>query len=398
MSDIVDVLVDGMADAQYRSREHGRDGRHARMRAQVLARVAAPVAPSRPSWVWPAAVGAVAIAVMVAWLDMRPRPLTFEVYPGGTLDGAQAFVAATDDAPTLLRFSDGSAVELRATTRMRVTSVNAGETVAELALDAGALEIRLAPDGAGTWSIVAGPYHIKLTGAALEVAWDPETGRFALELARGTAHVSGPGIDGIDDVAVGERLVIMRRDEPEVVASKPVPDEPPPIAMQPAEAPVSRDDGPPLPRREEARRRPAAATPHPATTPRVDGVDDWRALARKGDHAGAFAAAEAVGFDRLYTTLDATALLELADVARYAGRTKRAREALEALRLRFAGTTAAATAAFDLGRLAGSRDASCSEATRWFRTYLSERPAGAMAKAARARIDECAAREPAASP
>jgi hypothetical protein len=121
-------------------------------------------------------------------------------------------------------------------------------------------------------------------------------------------------------------------------------------------------------------------------------VATWRDAAREGSYADAIAAAEAVGFAGLCASLDPTALLELADAGRYAGRDDRARQALRVLRRRFPGTDAAAAAAFDLGRL-GARDAArCGDASQWFRVYLDERPRGSMSEAARQRIDECAER------
>ena len=150
---------------------------------------------------------------------------------------------------------------------------------------------------------------------------------------------------------------------------------------------------------------PAPATASPRRSGRTKGsprsptkaTPDWRALAQSGEHTQALAAAEAVGFSKLCGSLSASALLELADVARYARRKARAREALQSIRRRFPGTDAAATAAFDLGRLA----ARCAGAPKWFRTYLEERPQGSMAEAARQRLGECtnsAGEEPGTKP
>ena len=75
-------------------------------------------------------------------------------------------------------------------------------------------------------------------------------------------------------------------------------------------------------------------------------------LARRGAHTEALMAAEANGFSSTCDELSAPELLLLADAARYAGRFDRANEALGVTRRRFPSTEAAATAAFELGRIA----------------------------------------------
>ncbi len=396
MSDMVDALAERMAAAQASAREHGQAARHARMREHVLERVAEPQGFTGPRWwAWSMAVGAVAAAVLLAWIALRPQALTFQVE--GTTDGgqAQAFVAAGEDEPLTLAFSDGSAMKLRPRARVRVGALR--DDGADLVLESGTIEASIEPRAAGSWSVAAGPYRVDVVGTVFWVHWEPEAESFELALERGAVQVRGPGIEGVREVAAGERLVIEGRgSEP---ASGVVPasgEETPTEAGEAAEADeeIVIDEGEPAsdsaPR--AGMRRGSGSKPSRAGLGEGAGAAaaDWRTLAHQGSYREAIEAAEAAGFAKLCATLDAAALLELADAGRYARKAARAREALVALRRRFPGTEAAAAAAFDLGRLGSGGASGCGEAAKWFRTYLRERPQGSMADAARKRIDECA--------
>jgi transmembrane sensor len=394
MSDVVDALTERMAAAQAELRERGQPARHARMREHVLERVAEPRGSAGPRWwAWSMAVGAVAAAVLLVWIAVRPQALTFQV-EGATDSGqAQAFVAAGEDQPLTLAFSDGSAVELRPRTRVRVGALR--DDGADLVLESGTLRASIEPLAAGSWSVAAGPYRVDVIGTVFSVRWVPEEESFELELSRGAVQVQGPGIEGVREVAVGERLVIMGRNE-RAEASEPAArvdeagEQSEEIVIDEAEPGVEAEP------RTGARRGSGGKPSRSGSGSGSDGeavgtgVEDWRKLAHQGSYREALAAAEAAGFSQLCASLDAAALLELADAGRYARKIARAREALVALRRRFPGTEAAAAAAFDLGRLGSGGANECGDATKWFRTYLRERPQGSMADAARHRIDECA--------
>lgn len=393
MSDLVDALSERMAAAQAEARERGQAARHARMRAHVLEHAEGTHASAGPRWwAWSLAAGAVAAAVLLAWIALRPQALTFQVE--GAADGnlAQAFVAAGDDQPLTLAFSDGSAMTLEPRTRVRVGALR--DDGADLVLESGTLEASIEPRAGGSWSVAAGPYRVDVVGTVFSVHWRPEEESFELALSRGAVEVRGPGIDGVREVAAGERLVILGRTE-QASASEPAAEVEAVEAGEPDAEIVIDEADEPDPRAGVRRgsagkgSRSGAAGEAPGS-----GVADWRALAHQGSYREAIEAAEAAGFSKLCGTLDAAALLELADAGRYARKTSRAREALLALRKRFPGTEAAAAAAFDLGRLGSGGAGGCGDAAKWFRTYLRERPQGSMADAARHRIDECAEQAP----
>ncbi|MEM9457765.1 MAG: FecR domain-containing protein [Myxococcota bacterium] len=402
MSDMVDTLTHRMAEFQQQARHAGEPIRHARMRAGVLERVGArPAAPpARRWWVWSgamAAVAAAAVAVVLVWGALRPRSLTFEVEGAVAGDRSQALFIASEGEPLALSFSDGSAVKIEPRAQLRVAALR--EHGADLVLESGAARVHVEPGESTSWTVGAGPYRVEVVGTTFAVKWAPQDEVFELQMQEGRVRVHGPRIDGVREVGTGERLVILgatagRSSTPaadgseasSVDASEPVPEpvpelEPEPVLEQ-TEAEVAALAEVERPRKggRHSRRDRQSRTP---LTP-GEAADDWRSLARQGAYGRAVEAAEAVGFSSLCRSLPAAALLELADASRYAQRSSRAREALTTLRRRFAGTDAAATAAFDLGRLGAGCDSA-----RWFRTYLRERPGGSMASAARKRLDEC---------
>lgn len=390
--DTIDRLSARMAELQHELLARDRSARHDRMRAAVLAGVHGPGASQRGAsstrtWAIAWASAAMAVLVVLAWSALRPTPLTFRIDAAGGQVEAESLVVADGDEPLTLTFSDGSAVVLDRGSRVRVGTRRVDGV--DLVLEAGRLETRLQPHGAAAWRIVAGPYEVVVVGEAVVLEWTPQITSFELEPQRGRVEVRGPGIEGTRVLDAGERLVIAG--EPReglhaaTGASTPTTVAPPSIDAV-APTPVVEATPPSQPAAPErvaaVGRRGARAKPPPAT---ASEAASWRSLAHERRWSDALRLAETVGFASLCDTLEASALLELADVGRYAGARARAREALLALRRRFAGSEAAAAAAFDLGRL--ERD--CEGARPWFRSYLRERPDGAMATAARQRLAQC---------
>lgn len=388
-TDPLKVLTERMADLQHRARERGRTARHARMRAGLRGRLEEPQPRLSAGW-WGAlgAMGAAAVAVLL-WVMLSPRVLTVTAEPSSG-DPSQAYFIASDDEALRLSFSDGTAVELEPRARVRVAALRADG--AELVLESGTLEARVEPGSSDAWAVMAGPFRVELVGAGLTMHWEHE--HLELYLHTGRATVQGPGIDGLRELVVSERLTLgtsapvgsPKAGVPASAEPEPEPAEREKEHDDRADEPVGADEpeagvsSPSRARHPRRGRTPRAGTDHGGNEP-----DGWRSLARQGRYRQAIEAAEAAGFSRLCDALGAAALLELADAGRYARKIARAREALRALRRRFPGTKAAAAAAFDLGRLGSG----CTGVT-WFRTYLRERPQGSMAEAARRRVDECA--------
>ena len=114
----------------------------------------------------------------------------------------------------------------------------------------------------------------------------------------------------------------------------------------------------------------------------------WLALMQAGRLKDAYLAAEAEGFEVLCDTAEATDLLALADGARFAGRSDRARVALFRVRARFAATPPSALAAFRLGTIAQDQEHAYGQAAHWLRTCMQEQPAGTFAREAHGRLIE----------
>src|SRR5262249_22003562 len=128
------------------------------------------------------------------------------------------------------------------------------------------------------------------------------------------------------------------------------------------------------------------APPSVADAPAPPG---WRALVARGDVDGALVALEApAALDDACRTAPATDLMVLADAARSGNRAPVAIRAYRAVRERFAGTDAAATAAFHLGQIAFDQGGSLGDARSGFSTYLAERPSGPLAQEALGRLLE----------
>ncbi len=354
MSRSTDPLLERLGAEQASVREQGRTDRHARVLSRLHASIERDVAPNRRGWIVGGAVLASA-AALALWM-VRSTPLSFEVERSAHPGVLQAVVA--ESQPLTMRFSDGSTVELEIGTRVRVGEPRVDGV--DLVLEQGTVEAHLEPGDGGSWVVLAGPHVLPLTGGTSRIHWTPEEQRLRVESPDG------------DFVRGG------------------VPDEPPKTG-QDVSAPPDREpiaEPPPAEQHTAPRVRPQAPVSR-ARTPGADvpaSRDDWKALARRGAHREALVLAEDRGFTNLCTKLEVDDLLLLADTARYARRPSRAREALQALRRRFPGTDAAATAAFDLGRLATRGAADC---PTWFRTYLDERPQGSMAEAARKRLEQC---------
>ena len=310
------------------------------------------------------------------------------VVSDGTPGATQAWIAAPTERSLGLQFSDGSQVDLWPRASARVLELDArGATIA---LEHGRADVEIVPHEGRRWFVEAGPFRVTVLGTGFSVEWEPESGAFRLDLHHGQVEVSGPTLATSRTLSPGEHLFVRSFD---AVAG----------AADLAEATVAADVLVPVagvsPGVPHAARPSAAVTRRShadvtrGTTPRPEPAepDAWLVSARAGHFDRALREAEAQGFEQLCDTLRAGDLLTLADVARYARAPERARRALLGLRDRFPGSDAAATAAFDLGRMHAT---DCTRARRWFEVVLEERPESSMAAAAVRRLQECAPPSP----
>jgi hypothetical protein len=382
----------------------------ARARSRARARTAV-------RWMLPAiAVGLV--VVVAGGIARRPRPLGY-VVDGGQVE-ANGYVTRAGAAPTELRFSEGTRVQLARGTRMSVAAT--GPRGARLRVEEGQAHFEVSHLPGADWSVEAGPYRVQVTGTVFDVRWSGDEATIALEA--GSVRVTGPHLAAPVTLGPGQRLIARlataevrlesggagRVDappaparearatvaetatdrqappasapEPEAAAAHPAPGANGEVA-RPAPA-AEREPARSEPGAEREARPPAqAARPtRPASTARasapVFAPDEWPRRVAAGDSAAVLAEARAQVFDDVIGRIDAGDLAALADAARYAGQPALSARALTELRRRFAASAEAHAAAFQLGRLADD-EGDARGARDWYRRYAAEAPRGPYA-------------------
>jgi hypothetical protein len=304
--------------------------------------------------------------LVLATKDPTPPPLSFVV--GDTTRGKVGeFISAPAATETPLTFSDGSELRLAPAASLRVSEVT--RNGAHVLVESGTVHVSVMHRPDTHWSLEAGPFAVDVTGTKFDLTWDPAAASFRIKMHEGSVRLHGCGHE--ERRLSGEEEALLGCKGPVRVATpSDLPPAPPPLAQKTDTAKID-------PPKIEA---PKVARPDPAT--------DVVTLAKRGAHADALAAAEATGFDATCDRLSAGDLLLLADAARYAGKFDRATQALDVARRRFTGTEAAATAAFELGRIAMDVRHDLPAAGDHFETYLRERPAGTLSREALGRALE----------
>lgn len=287
--------------------------------------------------------------------------LAFEVAASQGVVGAPVRSPAASDLP--LRFSDGTTVLLGRETEAKVIEVTANG--ARVAIQRGraivAVRARSSASSASSarWSFDVGPFTVatpRSHATTFTTSWDVIEGLFDLELHDGDVEVSGPTIAGRRAVAAGQTLHIAVKIDGESLDERSSP--PPRPSTAPAGAPA----------------------PAPAPAP------SWKALSVDGKYAEALSVATKE-FDSITSHGSADDVMMLGDTARLAGDAQRAKRAYVAARQRLPGSNQAALAAFTLGRMAAQTGDEV-DATRWFDTFLSERPNDRLAREAMGRSME----------
>lgn len=305
----------------------------------------------RVAWALGTVVAATLCLLLVVTLRgpaASERPIAFRV------DGAAGEVGRFIAAPgseVHLAFDDGSSVRLASGGHARVAELT--PRGANVVLEDGSLDVDVVHREETSWQISAGPFAVHVVGTAFRADWSPRDESLTVSMREGVVLVSGACLDRPARVVAGASTQFSCRG-------------------------VVRDASEPS-ARPSARAMPSAS----ATASSVPDAPDWRALAKRGDFARAYAALENSGELARVGAAEPAARLEVADVARLAGHADVARAVLTALRSDHPGSDVAAIAAFHLGRMSQGRDAE-----RWLRLYLDERPAGAFAREALGRLLE----------
>jgi hypothetical protein len=345
------------------------DGPSAQRRlAQRERLVHAAAEPTRtPRRWWLLAVAATAIAAVTVALAL-PEPSS-DLAPDEIAEADGRWLQAPDDGALQIDLAEGTWVRVVEGARARVATT--ANDRGRISLESGRIEVEVEPGAQRTWTVEAGPYEVEVVGTLFAVEWDPSHAGVEVEVVRGKVVVRGESF-GAESIAVeaGHRLRADHERRTVMLA---------PLAEEQADEtpPPPEEDAPEIdtPQAEPASpRRPKRAAP------------TWRSEADAQNYAAALELARAKGIDALLTQLPAEDLLLLAETARLGRDRTLARRTYERVRTRFAASTQASRAAFQLGRLAADGAGKHAEAARWFDAYLRESPNGAFAREARGRL------------
>ncbi|MBI5531719.1 MAG: FecR domain-containing protein [Deltaproteobacteria bacterium] len=338
---------------------------------------------------WAVAGAAAAAAVLVWW---QTRALGFEAQALEQIRDSDAPAWQAPSSNGMLRFSDGSVVEVRQGSRARLDSVQANGAMVRL--DQGQLKASIIPRSKSSWRFKAGFFEVWVTGTRFSLALESGTGALTVRMEEGSVRISGCALDELRLAAGQSATLSCDGARPRVntveqalpAQSSGAPGDPVPVP--PAVAPQGS-----APEASARRPGPMGEAPEEPTAPIASsdaaaGAVTWQALASQGKFREAYMAADLAGFDAQCDSLSARELMELADVAQFAGRSDRCMRALLALRKRFPGSGSSATAAFKLGRMAADQRGAVAEARQWFETCLAEAPSGVLAREAMGRLME----------
>lgn len=312
--------------------------------------------------VWFGAGALATAACLAVYLGTRPEPSLTASVSGASVGRGE--VVRSGPEPMPIAFSDGTRLTLEPNSSARLDRVDAHG--AEVFLTNGTLHADVVPRTHGRWVVEAGPFEILVTGTEFDAEWMPASETLEVSLTEGSVRVSGDCLERPAEMRAGqaERFTCRRN-----VATESTPVSAAPSAPAPSESGEDR-----------------AAPSAPA--PLVADAMDWKKQASEGHFKEALAVAEAQGFSRLCATEDAASVLELGNVARLAGKPGLAAQAYTSVRTNAPGTSAASTAALQLGRMAFDGAGDFAAARRWFTVYLSESPGGPYGQEALGRLME----------
>lgn len=324
------------------------NGGASRVRARIVTR--APLRSQKPRLRYGRIAGALAMVAMmvfgIAFATTRAvakRDLTFNGNVG-------AFMAAPETKDLPLSFSDGTRVVLAPSTRARVAEIS--PKGARILVESGKLHADVVHTGDAKWAVEAGPFEVRVTGTSFDVTWDPKDEAIVVALSEGSVVVTGCTLGEGKRVVRGEELRVSCKQPTSALPAPPVSMTPAALPDAPAEIPTALASAAPA-----KAPAPSVSMPKPVVAP----VDPQPTAAE---------------------------LLAAADAARYQGDFDQAIDSLQTVRRRFAGTDAAASAAFELGRITFDARRDFARAGDWFDTYLRERPNGPFAREALGRALE----------
>jgi TolA-binding protein len=328
----------------------------------------------RPPFPWGkwALAGAVAVVLGIAAyrLPLRPSDTPLHCIVEGATVGPGETITATSPARVL--FSDESRMGIEPSAKIRVLGTDAHG--AQVAIADGSIDVYVTPRKDSSWRFEAGPFSILVKGTAFRLGFEAAKGRLDLYVKTGVVDVRGPREDRVLTLRGGESLELFanpQREAPSAAPAQVTTTLPPPTSPETTQAGRTAA-------KHAAHGGPGRLAMHEVVSPSVP----WSDLIAKGDFAAIVQDAERRGLDVTLARGSALDLITLADAARYTRKYGTARQALLALRARFAGSDRAKDAAFFLGRLSEVGPASSDAALTWYDTYLAEAGRGPYASEA----------------
>jgi hypothetical protein len=305
----------------------------------------------RPQFAWSkwALAGAAAVVLGIAAyrlpLQSSDKPLHY-VVEGATVAAAET-ITATSAARVL--FSDESSLGIEPSAKIKVLGTDAHG--AQVAVTDGAIDVTVKPRSHSSWRFEAGPFSVLVKGTSFRLGFDAAKGRMDLHMKTGVVEVRGPRADRVLTLRAGESLELFANPQREAPIAAP--------ARVTQEAPRPEIPATLSPSTPAETSRGVAKHAAPGSPGRLAMHDgslanhslSWSDLIAKGDFPAIVQDAERRGLDLTLASGSAQELITLADAARYTRKYETARQALLALRARFAGSDRAKDAAFFLGRL-----------------------------------------------
>jgi hypothetical protein len=299
------------------------------------------------------------------------RPLQYEVYGGQRF--ASNYVGALATAPAYVKFSDGSEIDAKPGSRLRIDETHSNG--ARVLVERGTAAARVKHRDRSRWVFAAGPFNVRVIGTKFDLDWDPQAQVVSLTLHEGAVEVESPVGQSHCVVRAGQRFQASLQTGTMTLEN---------IQASPVSAPsaaATREGGTPstISPARKAASEPASLKHAESSHPRLRVTQArWAKLVKRGEFETVVEQALAGDLGATLKSCTAAEARALADAARYTDRAALAERVLLTIRTRFPSTHHGDAAGFLLGRTTET-SGKPEQADRWYARYLDEAPSGEYA-------------------